>query len=98
MLNFLQALEDFRKSVKELNLILKQLKEQIIKETFMRERPLNALDNMWGEFETWADENGIGTDTDDWTAWWNCWVTAVDTTKIAYDIEQDQEEEENLNR
>lgn len=27
----------------------------------------------WGDFCEWADEHGIGEDTEDWMPWWECW-------------------------
>ncbi len=30
----------------------------------------------WLDFNTWADDSGIGIDTEDWLPWWNCWVKA----------------------
>lgn len=38
-----------------------------------RERPDDA-ELGWEAFETWADENGVPENTDDWSAWWECWT------------------------
>jgi hypothetical protein len=42
----------------------------------MRKKPEYADFYGWADFETYADNNGIGDDFGDWASWWYCWVEA----------------------
>lgn len=42
----------------------------------MRDKPTDADDLAWEGFETWADDNAIGFELNEWLLYWKCWDAA----------------------
>lgn len=38
-----------------------------------RKKPVDGDFYGWRAFERWGDKEGIGVETEDWMAWWECW-------------------------
>ena len=58
----------------------------------MRKKPKNADWYGWHDFEKLADREGYGEDSDDWSAWWECWKAAIDAKvekMLTNEVQQD---------
>lgn len=56
-----------------------------------RRAPKDVPIEAWSAFETWADNNGVGTQKADWLPWWACWADGwnhgVDKMAANWDVE-----------